>query len=110
MMIRVGKLLLASVVLLTSMPAMASYHRVNIVNETGSTMMRFYASNAGQNNWDGDILGSRVLKPGQSVLINVDDGSDACFYDFRADFNDGDKLTRNAINVCGLATYRYTAD
>lgn len=93
-----------------SSPALASDRHVTIVNETSSTMMRFYASNSGRSSWEEDILGDRTLKPGQSVRINVDDGSGSCMYDFRADFSDGDKLTRTSINVCEISTYRYTAN
>ncbi len=110
MMKKIVKMLIASAFTVTAVSAHASDRHVTIVNETGSTMVRFYASNAGKTSWEEDILGSRVLKPGQSVRINVDDGSGACLYDFRADFNDGDKLTRNGINVCEIGTYRYTAD
>jgi hypothetical protein len=110
MMKRAGKMIIMSAVAMTAVSVQASDRHVTIVNETSSTMMRFYASNAGKTSWEEDILGSRVLKPGQSVRINVDDGSGACLYDFRADFNDGDKLTRNGINVCEIGTYRYTAD
>ncbi len=90
--------------------ALAADHRVTIVNETNNTMIRFYASNSGRTSWEEDILGNRVLKPGQSVRVNIDDGTGACVFDFRADFDDGDKLTRNSINVCEISTYRYTAD
>jgi hypothetical protein len=110
MMNKVGKMIVMIAFAMTAASAQASDRHVTIVNETSSTMMRFYASNAGKTSWEEDILGSRVLKPGQSVRINVDDGSGACLYDFRADFNDGDKLTRNGINVCEIGTYRYTAD
>ena len=94
----------------SAQPALAADHRVTIVNETDNTMVRFYASNSGRTSWEEDILGNRVLKPGQSVRINIDDGSGACIFDFRADFDDGDKLTRNGINVCEISTYRYTAN
>jgi hypothetical protein len=110
MMNKEGKMIVMIAFAMTAASAQASDRHVTIVNETSSTMMRFYASNAGKTSWEEDILGSRVLKPGQSVRINVDDGSGACLYDFRADFNDGDKLTRNGINVCEIGTYRYTAD
>ena len=83
--------------------------RVLIINETGVTMTHFYASNSGQNNWEEDILGRDVLPSGSSVRINIDDGSGACVYDFRARFSDGDVLNRFRINVCEITEYRYTA-
>ncbi len=93
---------------LTPSGASAEDRHVRIINETSHTMTRFYASNVEKGSWEEDILGDRVLKPGQSVNVNIDDGSGHCLFDFRADFTDGDTLTRNRINVCETSTYRYT--
>ena len=84
--------------------------RVRIINATGVTMTHFYASNSGENDWQEDILGQDVLASGSSVRINIDDGSGACIYDFKARFSDGDVLERYRINVCQITEYRYTAD
>lgn len=93
---------------LAATPAHAEDRRVTIINETGHTIVHFYASNVERGSWEEDILGQQVLKPGQSVRVNVDDGSGHCKFDFRADFEDGDKLVRNGINVCEISSYRYT--
>lgn len=82
---------------------------VRIINATGVTMTHFYASNSGENDWQEDILGRDVLANGASVRINIDDGSGACIYDFKARFADGDELERYRINVCQISEYRYTA-
>lgn len=101
---------LAAAALLSSLAtaAYAEDRHVTIINETGHTIVRFYASNVERGSWEEDILGQQVLKPGQSVRVNVDDGSGHCKFDFRADFEDGDKLVRNGINVCEVSSYRYT--
>ena len=83
--------------------------RVVIINATGVTMTHFYASNSGQNDWEEDILGQDVLASGARVRINIDDGTGACIYDFKARFSDGDELIRYRINVCQITEYRYTA-
>jgi hypothetical protein len=89
-------------------PALAQENRrVKIINETGFTMVRFYASNVSRNNWEEDILGQAVLRNGQSVTVNIDDGTGACRFDFKAVFDDGDELVRNDINVCRISSYRY---
>ena len=82
--------------------------RVRIHNQTGWTMLRFYASDSRKTSWEEDILGSSVLNNGRSVTINVDDGSGACVYDFRAEFTNGQSLERMNINVCQIADYYYT--
>lgn len=100
----------AAVVLssVASAPAVAQDRRVRIINDTRHTMVRFYASNSSRTSWEEDILGRRVLPAGQSVMINIDDGSGACLFDFKAVFDDGDVLTRSQINVCQISEYRYT--
>ena len=82
--------------------------RVRIHNQTGWTMLRFYASDSRKSDWEEDILGSSVLANGRSVTINIDDGSGACVYDFKAEFTNGQVLTRMNVNVCQIADYYYT--
>lgn len=81
--------------------------RVRIINDTGVVMTHFYASASNQSDWQEDLLGSNVLPSGSSVVANIDDGSGACLYDFRARFADGDVLERFQINVCQISEYRY---
>ena len=100
---------LASAALIASATAAQDRH-VTVINETRHTMVNFYASNIGRETWEEDILGQDTLVPGQSVRINVDDGTEACLFDFKAVFDDGDSLVRRRINVCNVGTYRYTED
>lgn len=89
-------------------PANAQDRHVQIINETQGAIVQFFASNVDRPDWEEDILGEAVLPVGQSVNINIDDGSGACVYDFKAVFEDGQELVRNGIDVCTTATYTYT--
>ncbi len=82
--------------------------RVRIHNQTGWTMTHFYASDSRVDDWQEDMLGSSVLGAGSSVVMNIDDGSGACLYDFKARFTNGQELTRFRVNVCEIADYYYT--
>ena len=82
--------------------------RVRVHNQTGWTMLRFYASDSHTTDWEEDILGRDTLSAGRSLMINIDDGSGACVYDFKAEFTNGQTLTRYNINVCQIADYYYT--
>ena len=82
--------------------------RVRIHNQTGWTMTHFYASDSRVDDWQEDMLGSSVLGAGSSITMNIDDGSGACLYDFKARFTNGQELTRMRINVCEIADYYYT--
>ena len=82
--------------------------RVRIHNNTGWTMLRFFASNVNTSDWEEDILGDDVLASGRSIVMNIDDGSGACRFDFKAEFTNGQELIRNNVNVCEIADYYYT--
>lgn len=91
----------------SSAVALAADRRVTIVNDTGYTIVRFYASSENARSWEEDMLGDSTLKPGSSVRMNIDDGSGACMFDFKAVFSDGDTMIRKGVDVCKTATYRY---
>ena len=82
--------------------------RVRIHNNTGWTMTHFYASDSRVTSWQEDMLGRDVLAAGRSIMMNIDDGSGACLYDFKARFSNGEELTRFNVNVCQIADYYYT--
>jgi hypothetical protein len=103
-------LLAAGLCALIAGPALAEDRHVKLINETDHTIVQFYASNVGQNDWEEDILGSDMLKPGGAVTVNIDDGTGYCKYDFKAVFSDGDVLVRHGIDVCETSVYRYTGD
>ncbi|MVO15049.1 hypothetical protein [Parasedimentitalea huanghaiensis] len=91
----------------TVIPAAALDRRVRIVNQTGYVLVEFYGSNKGSRSWEEDILGPDVLGSGQSVMINFDDGTGYCKFDFKAVFDDGDELIRKNVNICEIGTYTY---
>ncbi|WP_235561682.1 MULTISPECIES: hypothetical protein [unclassified Brevundimonas] len=82
--------------------------RVRIHNNTGWTMLRFFASNTSRSDWEEDILGDDVLANNASIVMNIDDGTGACLFDFKAEFTNGQNLIRNNVNVCEIADYYYT--
>lgn len=88
--------------------ASALERQVQINNVSSYTIMEFYASNTGTNDWQEDILGSGVLASGESVMVNIDDGTGYCKYDFLAVFEDGDQAISADNNVCELDEFNFT--
>lgn len=88
--------------------ASALDRRVRINNNSSYDIIEFYASNTGSNSWQEDILGKDILSAGSSVMINIDDGTGYCKYDFRAVFEDGDEVTSTDNNVCELSDFSFT--
>jgi len=74
--------------------------RVVISNETGQTIQEFYGSRATTQNWEENILDGDVLRNGDRILINFDDGSDDCIFDMKAELGNGKEMVKPGIDVC----------
>lgn len=85
--------------------ASAENRHVMVTNGTSYTLVNFYASNAGMTSWEEDILGVDVLYPGEQAMINIDDGTGACIFDFKGVFEDGDSVINYGIDVCSVTDY-----
>jgi hypothetical protein len=85
--------------------AVAADRRVRIINDSNVTLNRFYASNAGRRSWEEDILGRSVLPAGRSVMINIDDGTGACIFDFKAVLANGRTVESYGMNVCQITSW-----
>ena len=53
----------AALALATALPAAALDRRVEIINNTGFTIVEFYGSNTGSDSWEEDILGPDATIP-----------------------------------------------
>ena len=109
---RAVRILLAAAAVLgsTVLPSGAAPldRRIRLINASSETIREFHASNTGRSRWEEDILGRRVLQPGDSVVINLDDGSGFCRFDFKTVMESGRSLVKRNIDVCKLETYRIT--
>jgi hypothetical protein len=86
-------------------PSEALDRRVKVINNSSSIMTKFQASNKASKSWEEDILGDDVLKPGQSVMVNINDGTGYCVFDLRATFKGGATVVRRNINICQVASW-----
>lgn len=87
--------------------AQAYDRRVNIINNSAYDIREFYASNVGTNSWEEDILGRDILPSGYEVVVNIDDRTGYCKYDFRAVFEDGEVVISEGVNVCEVGEFTY---
>jgi hypothetical protein len=88
--------------------ASALDRHVQINNVSSHDIVEFYASNTGTEDWQEDVLGSEILPSGSSVMINIDDGTGYCKYDFLAVTAEGDQAISADNNVCELAEFDFT--
>ena len=87
--------------------AVAADRNVRVINSTSTTMKMFFASNVDVKKWEEDILGDEILRPGESIGINIDDGTGHCVYDFRALLSDGSEIVKHDINVCRIGEFYF---
>jgi hypothetical protein len=79
--------------------------RVMIVNDRSSDMLRLYGSRTTTSEWEENII-TIPIKQGARRVINFDDGSGACLFDFRAIFRDDLTVHKWSINVCREEVWR----
>jgi hypothetical protein len=80
--------------------------RVRIINRSSAPIRYFYASNVDRTGWEEDILGPlRIILPGESILVNIDDGSGHCLYDMKAVLYDKRTATIRKFNVCANSSW-----
>ena len=76
---------------------------IMVYNNSSRTVYSIQASNTQDENW-GDNLLTQPLPPNYHIDIDVDDGSDACWYDFLATARNN--ITwKNSYDVCNLASW-----
>jgi len=94
------------IVLGFSHQAKALDRRVTITNDTSVTIVRLFGSSVGFRNWETNILGNDNLLAGRSIIVDFDDGTGYCIFDFKFVFEDGDELVKKRINICLTGSMR----
>jgi len=80
--------------------------RIKIINDTSYSLRELYGSNVGADSWQEDVLGRKVLGPGNTVTVNFDDGTCYCSFDLKAVFSDDTSTIRRSFNVCTETAWR----
>jgi hypothetical protein len=89
-------------------PAAAADRRIKLINNSSYNITEFHASNINRHDFEENILAGRTLAPGSSVIVNLDDGTDMCRFDFLTLFSNGAKVEKRDVDVCQLETYTLT--
>ncbi len=78
---------LVAIVTFFSGKAFAGVQDFTLVNNTGHTICSIYVSDSGTEVWEVDILGGKVLKPGQSIFITIN-GRTELYRDIKVVYSD----------------------
>jgi hypothetical protein len=87
--------------------ALAEAVSFRLYNQSGATMYAFYVSPSWLDDWENNILGSKILYSGYSTRILINDRRPDCTYDFKAVFSDGSVSQRRGVNICKLGSFTY---
>lgn len=80
-------------------------HVVRIENNASQSIWKIYASNINDNQFGDDRLGDRVIVPGDSATLDLDDGSGRCDVDLKVVFRNGQEVIRRSVNICNITTW-----
>jgi hypothetical protein len=96
-----------ALLLTTAVAAEAEDRNVNIHNNTGYTIYRFYSTNSGSTRWGNDVMGSSTLPNGNYMHLNFDNKYGYCKFDFRIEFEDGTSSEERGVDVCKVGDFTW---
>jgi hypothetical protein len=90
-----------SALVVGAMPASAADRHLRINNFSNESVYEVHITNSGNRYWGSDLLDSNeVIGSGNSMNWNVDDGTGACYFDFKFVMADGSSRYKYNYNVC----------
>ncbi len=96
-----------ALLLASALSAAAEDRNVNIHNNTGYTIYRFYSTNSGATRWGNDVMGSSTLPQGTYMHLNFDNKYNYCEFDFRIEFEDGSAHDERNVDVCTVGDFTF---
>jgi hypothetical protein len=78
---------------------------LEVVNDSGLTLMELYASPPFSETWGQDLLHVRVLPDGETGHYVIEADAEQCEFDLRVIFEDG-KERHDVVDVCNQPIYR----
>ncbi|MGL4291584.1 MAG: hypothetical protein ACRCVA_34860 [Phreatobacter sp.] len=114
-------LLVAALLSVASTGAVLAQAQQNfsLINRTGHQINEVYVSPSANSNWGRDILGEGVMPTNTRRNITFPRSTQACMFDLRVVYEDGEKADMSNIDLCKVSnvtlTYsggntRYSAD
>ena len=86
-------------------PARAFDREIELINDTRIAIIELYAAQAGSGRWKQDLLGEDFLRPGDSLGVKIEDGTNYCRYDLKVVLDDGTSRIDRDLNVCSADAY-----
>ena len=90
--------------------AAAGTQDFTLINATGYTLSEVYVSPARARDWEEDVLGRDVLADGARTEITFSRDTDACLWDLKVVYDDGESAEWDALNLCTISVARISYD
>jgi hypothetical protein len=100
-------LLAIGLVIFSAHKGSADQRDFTVYNETSYTIERLYVSPHSSDNWEEDVLGSDVLRPGHHVKITFSDSLGYCYYDIKALYSDDTKSIKYNVDLCSIGSFHF---
>ena len=84
-------------------PALAGDQDFTLINGTGHTINEVYVSPSAVDDWEEDVLGRDALPDGARTTIRFDRSADACLWDLRVVYTDGETADWAGFNLCEIS-------
>ena len=92
-----------AVLVLMLTAAHAAQQDFTLQNKTGYQIDEVYVSQSSSRNWGKDVMGKDALEDGNTVDVSFNAPDNACRWDMRVKYNDGDESTWNNLNLCNIS-------
>ena len=89
-------------------PPASGLHVVKLTNSGKTGITAVYVAPAGSPDLSDDLLGKQTADAGKTVTLRVRDPKAACSFDLQFLMNNGDTVTKKAVNLCETAAYAFT--
>ncbi len=85
-----------------------SYNRdFTVYNRGRNAVYYIYVSPITTSSWEEDVLGSRVLMPGNSITIRMPDYGSQCYFDIRIVDSTGYSQEFYNVNLCSVSSVTF---
>lgn len=91
-------------------PAAAATQDFTIINGTGKTIAQVFVSASAKDGWEEDVLGEDVLPSGERTKIRFSSDEDACLWDVRVAYRNGDTADWHGIDLCKVSVVKLSED
>lgn len=91
-------------------PALAGTQDFTILNNTGYQIDQVYVSASSKDEWEEDVLGRDTLPDDERTRIRFDRDEEACLWDLKVVYQDGESSEWQGINLCKVSVVSLSYD